>query len=305
MGPNELLLLLSARKSGSWYQFRSCVDEVMGEENSGSAGFPLHQRIRWNLSRLAHIEFADDEENEGWRAVPPVLAIAKAPIGFLGVLCGARSLDLLGKFGSVFGALDVETVPLAASPDALRVTSPAIAALEVAAQSVGIPIQREAAASLLSVLDPIHRRPSGPPQEFPFGKDLIVERFAVVRQRYRWEKIESGKPVDDGLYKCTRWQQPEHFLRGGGRFTRVAGPVGKFIILNSMKRNVLRYDGRSWNLKLPAMCRPPPLIDRALHLCSGMLPAEAPGKHGLVLTYSNIAPGVASLAAELLGQKLA
>jgi hypothetical protein len=304
MGANELLLLLSARKSGSWYQFRRCVDEVLGEADSGSTGFPLHQRIRWNLSHLAHIEFADDEESDGWRAAPPVLAIAKAPAGYLGILCGARSLDLLKKFSAAFGALHVKAVPFAASPDAVCVAAPTVTQLEGAAQATGIRVQHEAAASLLSVLDPIGRKPTGASQEPPFGKDLIVERFALERQWYGWEKIESGAS-DDGLYRYTRWQQREHYLRGGGEFFSVPGPVGKFIILNRMKRNVLRYDERSWNLKVPAMCRPPALVDRALHLCSGTLPQEAMGKQGLVLTYSNIAPGVASLVAQLLGQKLA
>ena len=85
----------------------------------------------------------------------------------------------------------------------------------------------------------------------------------------------------------------------------IAGQIGKFIILNTMGRNVLRYNGQHWQLKVAAMCRPPPLIDRALHLCSGTPPAEAAGRRGTVLTYENIPPGVASLAAELLGQKLA
>jgi len=82
MGPNELLLLLSARKSGSWYQFRSCVDEVMAEEVPDAAGLPLHQIIRLNLSRMGHVEFDGSEDSDDWRAAPPVLAVVKTPAGF-------------------------------------------------------------------------------------------------------------------------------------------------------------------------------------------------------------------------------
>ncbi len=120
------------------------------------------------------------------------------------------------------------------------------------------------------------------------------------------EKLESGGPIGaDGLYRCTRWQQHGHYLRRREDFLPVAAPVGKFIILSKMGRNVLRYNQQRWQLKIPAVCRPPLLIDRALHLCSGTLPAEAKGRQGIILAYENIPPGVANLAAHLLGQKLA
>jgi hypothetical protein len=306
MGPNELLLFLSARKSGSWYQFRSCVDEIMAEEDPDAAGLPLHQRIRLNLSRLAHVEFDGSENSDDWRAAPPVLAVAKTPAGFSGILCGARSLDLLDRFQAASAALPVEKIALPDCPDALRVFSAGIANLERVARASGASIQLEAAASLLSVLDPIRHTRFGPAQEMPFGKDVIVDRFAVEGHRCWWQRVESGTPARaDGLYRCTRWQQHEHYLRRGGKFMPVAGQTGKFIILNTIGRNVLRYNEQRLKLKIAAMCRPPPLIDRALHLCSGTPPSEAKGRQGTILTYENIPPGVASLAAELLGQKLA
>ena len=306
MGPNELLLLLSARKSGSWYQFRSCVDEVMADEEADATGLPLHQRVRLNLSRLGHVEFADSEESEDWRAAPPVLAVAKSPAGFSGILCGARSLDLLERFHAASATLPVEKIALPDGPDALRVSCDGIPALERVANACGASIQPDAAAALLSVLDSIGQVRFGPAQDMPFGKDLVVERFAVEKHRCRWEKLESGRPTGaDGLYRCTRWQQHDHYLRRREDFLPVAGPVGKFIILSRTGRNVLRYNEQRWQLKIPGMCRPPLLIDRALHLCSGTLPAEAKGRQGIILTYENIPPGVANLAAHLLGQKLA
>ena len=278
----------------------------MAEEDPVAAGLPLHHRIRFNLSRLAHVEFDGSEDSDDWRAAPPVLAVAKTPAGFSGVLCGARSSDLLDRFQAASAAFPVEKIPLPDCPDALRVSSANIAGLERVAYASGASIQPEAAASLLSVLDPIGHTCFGHPQEMPFGKDLTVERFAVEKHRCRWETVDSGALASaDGLYRCTRWQQREHYLRRGGTFLPVAGQIGKFIILNTFGRNVFRYNPQSWHLKIAAMCRPPPLIDRALHLCSGTLPSEAARKQGTILTYENIPPGVASLAAELLGQRLA
>ena len=60
MGPNELLYRLSATQTGSWAQFRCAVEEVMldGEELIKQPDrLPLHQRVRFNLQQLGHIEF--------------------------------------------------------------------------------------------------------------------------------------------------------------------------------------------------------------------------------------------------------
>jgi hypothetical protein len=60
MTPNELLLWLSARKQGSWPQFRGAVErlDLMESDEAGQdTALPLHQRVRLNLERLGHAEF--------------------------------------------------------------------------------------------------------------------------------------------------------------------------------------------------------------------------------------------------------
>jgi hypothetical protein len=60
MTPNELLLWLSARKQGSWPQFRGAVErlDLMESEEAGQdTSLSLHQRVRLNLERLGHVEF--------------------------------------------------------------------------------------------------------------------------------------------------------------------------------------------------------------------------------------------------------
>ena len=95
MKANELLLWLSARREGSWQQFRAAVEELHSDD--GETGtedndeFPLHQQLRLDLERLAHVEFFARDCEKGWRIAPPTLAAHPVLDGVRGVLCGARS----------------------------------------------------------------------------------------------------------------------------------------------------------------------------------------------------------------------
>ena len=80
MTPNELLLWLSARKEGSWPQFRGAVETLdlanTDDEEEKDTSLPLHQRVRFNLERLGHVEFDAAACEDGWRVVPPSLALS-------------------------------------------------------------------------------------------------------------------------------------------------------------------------------------------------------------------------------------
>ena len=99
MGPNELLLWMSARQSGTWSQFRSTVEEMGLDEDEigreGKAAIPSRVRLRLNLDRLAHVEFNDLNGDSSWRVAPPVLASTNLSGKCIGVLCGARSIPIM------------------------------------------------------------------------------------------------------------------------------------------------------------------------------------------------------------------
>src|SRR5688572_20390834 len=98
MNASHLLFWLSARNAGTWQQFRGAVEELHLDSQSSAAaaagseprmeGLPLHWQYRFNLRRLAHVEFLRAEQR--WRVAPPVLAIAGADNRWTGILCGAR-----------------------------------------------------------------------------------------------------------------------------------------------------------------------------------------------------------------------
>jgi hypothetical protein len=121
MTPNELLLWLSARQKGSWPQFRAAVEklELEDQENEAEseAALPVHLRICFNLERLGHVEFGAKGCEDGWRIVPPTLALYPHHGKATGVLCGARTPKLIAKLQEVCGPLAIEQTPKPDCPD--------------------------------------------------------------------------------------------------------------------------------------------------------------------------------------------
>jgi len=85
MGPNELLFWMSARQSGSWFQFRTAVEELgLNESHATGKAFPAHQLLRLNLERHAHVEFGDEDGESTWRVAPAVLVARMLLVGLSG-----------------------------------------------------------------------------------------------------------------------------------------------------------------------------------------------------------------------------
>jgi len=313
MGPNELLLWMSVRQSGTWSQFRSAVDEMgLDEEEIGREGkvaIPGRVRLRLNLDRLGHVEFHDLNGNNSWRVAPPVLASTNLSGKCIGILCGARSVPILKRLQA--GASTLEVVPISDGPAILRLHSADEGELERVASAAEIHFQAAAPMSLLCQLTGIGRHDLGPSAEMPFGRDVVIEKFTVDRNRIEWEKLSANATwsKDDELYRCTRWQMPTYYLKRRGVTYQISGQLGKFLVLRQRRRQVVRYKAQSREIETMAICRPPTLIERALILCSGQLPKEHFARTGkdqsnLFLTYENIDSGIAGIATELLGQSL-
>jgi hypothetical protein len=85
MGPDELLLWLSARREGSWGQFRSAAEEILlGADGAPANGRAVsYQEIRFALEQLGHADFEGRDGEGGWRVAPPVLAVSRQPENFI------------------------------------------------------------------------------------------------------------------------------------------------------------------------------------------------------------------------------
>jgi hypothetical protein len=306
MTPNELLLWLSARKQGSWPQFRGAVErlDLMESEDAGhDTALPLHQRVRLNLERLGHVEFDVAGCEDGWRVVPPTFAVFQNETGCTGVYCGARTPSLLGMIGQP-NRMQAERVAQADCPDIIRLHK----AEDLAgfAAQCGMAVQLDCAAALLSCLPRVDTVKDWREEQLPAsGKDWDVKQFVVKGRSMRWYETtvqEANAPGAQGLFCFTRYQMPRYFLRQPSKTVSLPGAVGKYVVLSQRQRRVLRYDRRARTLTLPAILRPPMLTERGLVLCSGFPPSVSLVYKRRMLTYRNIPEEVAGMAAEILRQ---
>ncbi len=312
MTPNELLLWLSARKEGSWRQFRGAVENLdlaansEGEEQGGALA--LHLRVYLNLERLAHVEFASSESEKGWRVVPPALALSRRGDCAIGILCGARTPRLLERTEAVSDGLRWERSPEPDCPDVVRVRGPATEPLIDFAGRAGILWQLDAPATLLSCLPPVTSLAGFRREPLPAsGKEWIVQQLAIERRTAKWEAVtlqQANASGAQGLFRFTRYQTPHYYLRDGRETIVLPDAVGKYYLLSRRGRRVLRYDRKQSALTVPAMFRPPLLAERALILCSGYPPSVSAFRGRPALTYRDIPEEIAGMMAEILRQDL-
>jgi hypothetical protein len=312
MTPNELLLWLSARKEGSWPQFRGAVETLDLADHTDEAeegvSLPLHQRVRYNLARLGHLEFDAAECKGGWRVVPPTLALSQHGSKTVGILCGARTPKLLERIERAANGLLLEQTSHPDCPDVVRMDSPEEELLMELAQRVGIFCQLDTPTALLSRLPRVDfirgwRRESLPAA----GKDWDVRRFVIEKKVMKWRTAtlqEANVPSAQGLFRFTLFQTPQYFLREGLETIKLPGAIGKYYVLFRRRRHVLKYNRKERHLSLPAIFRPPLLTERALVLCSGFPPSLRIIHGRPRLTYHEIPEEVAGTAAEVLKQDL-
>ena len=313
MSANSLLFWMSARREGTWQQFRAAVEELHlpeseieseVEEREGRDGrYELHQDLRFNLQRLGHAEFFSGAGEMGWRVTPPCLAISQQSRGSLGVVTGARSRNLLGRLTSTAGQF-LEVAEANACPDFLRIHAKNTGDLELIGRKTGLAVQRDAPAMILmnlpSVDDPAVRQPD----ELPIGSDWRIEQCSVPELGWRPAVRADAERARWGVFRFS-WRYRWHvFLCTNRSVFAVPGQVGKYLALRHMRRKkVLRYDPGALRLTVPISCRPPFLVERALILCSGSLPSvEAGAKGKALLHYANVPGDIADLASALLRQ---
>ena len=312
MKANELLLWLSARREGSWQQFRAVVEELHSLENdsdlngdsqTGDNEFPLHQQLRLNLECAAHAEFFERDSKYVWRIAPPVLAAHPATDGFRAVLCGARSPALRERVLNVGQKCDCETVIRWDVPEVIRLAASNIDALSDAAAQAHVYFQPDASLAILS-----HIRPCNPPTRrseqsvFPTSEGWRIREFDTGTLRWRASDRQRAQAVRAGVLEFSLYDDWRYFLRWSGGTFKLPRAVALYALLRR-HRGLLRYDEQIRALNLPGTCRPPRLLERALVLCSGFPPSFDPATSRL--TYADVPPDIARFVAELLRQPLA
>jgi hypothetical protein len=316
MSANNLLLWISARRQGSWQQFRTAVEELHMADDDGDSedgveedtadqyALPLYQALRLNLQRLGHAEFFAGACGSDWKVAPPSLAVTRHARGWLGVVAGARSLNLLQRLNNSVapGELDVLSSP--ACPDPIRIVAGDQQRLASLAQHAGLLLQSDAPAAILMSLPPVDDTVLRRRTDLPFGADWRIERWSVSTLGWKAATHTEATSRSGGLFRFSLRHQRYVLLCSEGKAFQVPAQVGKYIMLKRRHRRILHYDAVPKLLSVPASCRPPFLLERALILCSGLPPSyEARPATTGILRYSDVPHQIARVASAVLRQE--
>lgn len=324
MSLERVLLWISARGRGSWTQFRGAVEELYSgsdyesaakkddsERYTNSPGIPVYQQIRFALERLGHVEFFT-EEGYAWRVVPPTLALLpgnksgrwcpswtwRPSVAREGVLCGARSPSLLHRLNS---ELEVNRLTASGMPDRIVIRGTSKAVGSVVAR-LDLFVQADAPMAILSAAPDVGDLAVRLPAHIPKTPGWTVHQFSSYG--LRWIESTGVKALNTytGLFRFVMGHRHIHYLRWRGRSYQVPVEIGKYAVMPKKKSGILIYDRSRRTLSLPAACRPPLLVERALILCSGRLPLYIPQSRRL--EYAKVLPEPVGLIAQLLRQEV-
>lgn len=309
MNPNDLLLWMSAKKSGTWSRYRAAVDELQLSEEpsnydedisegvSGSNSFPIHHRLRLNFGRLGHVEFFRKDFKNGWCVVPPILVCSANKSDATGILCGARTDHILAQLQGVVN-IRVSVTNQIECPDRIEIVAEEKGQLEQLAVSAGLYIQADAPRVLLASAPPVDDWQYRTPAEFPFGEDWEVHRFSAETLKWSLATAEEARAASFGLYRFRIAHQLQYYIQLRGRVYKIPVQVGKYLVLRKKRQHVVVYDADNHTFSVPVSYRPPLLVDRALTLCSGLIPYVENGH----LIYPNVSSSIAMTATSLLRQ---
>ena len=318
MTANDVLAWMTAKGEGSWSQFRRAVDSIYSlnsesdvdeieEGTEPRLGHEIPQQIllRSNFLRLGHCEFFAHEGAYRWRIVPPVLASAEINGTSIGVLCGARTPKLLEAIAANCTEGEMRTFGLTDAPEAILIEADSWRRISEIAERSGILFQRQASMTILLVNPDIQSEVWETPARLPAGDGWPVKRFCPFSLAWPRSSPAETKDALSGLFQVQAAVPWKYFLKRGGRTIELPREIGIFRMLNTARRSILRYDEKAKSLSIPAACRPPILIERALVLLSGKLPNvfKRTAKK-LSVNYSNVSTIYAEQVSAILKQRL-
>ena len=304
MNPNELLLWLSATGGGTWSRYRTALNELAVPGTSDdpmddtdenvpvTRSLPQHLRIKFNLERLGHAEFFRRDFKNGWRIVPPTLISMPGGTDAHGLLCGARTKQLLTSLRELVGERKILVTPQVECPDRIVLKCSKPQELSEVATAGKIFFQKAGIERLLTAIPPVDSHQLRTQSELPFGPDWEVNRFSSRSLAWIESSIDEARGRMFGLFQIRIRSRPEYFLIVQAKAYKLPVQVGKFIVLKRAHRKVVHYDQECRVLSMPIICRPPLLLDRALTLCTGLIPEIVQGRleyHSVELRHSRAA----------------
>jgi hypothetical protein len=260
---------------------------------------PVYQLVRFALQRLGHAEFYVDNGENRWRVVPPTAAFFPNS-NRCALLCGARSPSLLNALLKN-SKVNISCSDVEGMPQRIVLQGTSDDAIAMHATALGLCIQRSAPIAILSVVPTVRDPSVWLRSAFPETPGWLVHHFSG--SRLQWAEVPQAEAIKEGkgLFRFIQKHQRFYYLRRKDVSYQVPVQVGKYAVLRKRHGN-LTYDADRRIVSVPAMLRPPLLVERALVLCSGRLPGfDAASGH---IQYSEIPPAVIQLVGQLLCQEV-
>jgi hypothetical protein len=276
---DKLLFILSKRQKTRWPVFREIFGALYADLSKKVQNSPSLTDLRIYTVRafqtLGHIEVVFDEDG-GYVYVAPPALVRLPKIGLPEfVLCGARSPETVADLVEVARhtrsdvEIEVDSRVLI-GPKRVVVKADTTAQVQQIASDLGIRFQLDPAAwrlanysgSLVEYLDS---------RIWTYESDINWVRADFNPQALQFER----RPLEGR--NLSRYQDPvrtiyRYFLWNSGKRAEVNLDWGRYAALNLAEVNVLSYNPQDGSFWVPVSTPLPPLLNRALGLCTGKPP---------------------------------
>lgn len=278
------------------YAGQGRIDDLPGDIASAS-----RRRLVDSLVMLGHVEMPTSST---WRVAPPCLA--ELPNGADGrhtaVLCGARTPGVLARLSQACeaGAGMLTVSEADGGPSIVQVESHTRSDLRRIAANAGIPLQDNAAYTLLACLPAII---AWPRQQSPMigGRVRDVRRFS--REQLQWVKAtqEEAATARSGFFRIQREYDWVSLIKlGPNESATIDDRAGRLIAAAKLRAVIWHQDTQA--LQLPIQLIPPAPIARSLALCTGRLPSFDRKTHRL--TFGGVNAVMLRLTLHITGLRL-
>ena len=282
-----------------WMSFRRVgrMSDVPADLVDGGAA----RRTVDSLAVLGHLELLN---GTSWKVAPPTLAglPTYAARGAAAVLCGARTPGVLASLTAACQGIGAQMASLSVPnrPAVIRVTAASNNELASVASAAHIPLQHDAAFTLLACTPAIRDWPRTPCAMVD-GRVKTVRRFSRSRMGWVESTLAEAAAAKTGFFRIKRdWDWVSLLKTGVSECAYIDDRAGRLAAAAKLK--AVSWTANSRTLDLPSQLFPPVVIARALALCTGFLPRyEAESRR---IFFGEIPPEILRLTLAITGLKL-
>lgn len=284
--PTLILEFLSARRTGSWEEFKRAVSAVAPPEFKPSW-------LSRELSSLGHVEFSYEEES-AWAVAPSVLACLPESDVSTAILCGARDDRLKSRLMETAKQFDgmIELESPVQTPEVLVLHASSRASLRVIAEAAAIRLEENPAGTLAALLPSVANLAS-------LGKAALIPEFGLVdffdTELLAWRTWDRRQAHALMVHALPR---DRYLTIVGDEVFRTDRDTATHWAIAASRKPVHRYNADEQYFAVPQRCRMPALYERALVLCSGRSPAFDPATREW--RFSNVPTYIASFVSRAL-----